>query len=114
MGDIPIFPVSKSPRSHQSFVQPSLNLQFYYSQIMTIITVLIQETAIKILKTAPQGIRTTQLINAIKKKLPDAHPKTINGTVWKLPTTRPEEVYKPIRGLFRHMSFREKHKPSRQ
>jgi hypothetical protein len=81
---------------------------------MATITELIQETAIEILKTAPQGIRTTQLINAIKKKLPDAHPKTINGTVWKLPTTRPEEVYKPIRGLFRHMSFREKHNPSRQ
>ena len=75
---------------------------------MTTITALIQETAIEILKTVPQGLRTTQLINAIKKKLPDVHPKTINGTVWKLPTTRSEEVYKPIRGLFRHVSFREK------
>jgi hypothetical protein len=81
---------------------------------MTTITELIQETAIEILKTAPQGIRTTELINAIKKKLPDAHPKTINETVWKLPSTRPEEVYKPIRGLFRYMSFREKHNGSRQ
>ncbi len=80
---------------------------------MTTVTELIQETAIEILKTAPRGIRTTQLINTIKKKLPYAHPKTINGTVWKLPTTRPEEVYKPIRGLFRHISFREKHKSSR-
>jgi hypothetical protein len=76
---------------------------------MTTVTKLIQEAAIEILKTAPQGMRTTQLINTIKKKLPDAHPKTINGTVWKLPTTRPEEVYKPIRGLFQHTSFREKH-----
>ena len=75
---------------------------------MTPITKQIQETAIEILKTAPQGLRTTQLINEIKKKLPDAHPKTINGTVWKLPTTRPEEVYKPIKGLFRHVSFRDK------
>ena len=74
---------------------------------MTTITELIQETAIEILKTEPKGIRTTQLINAIKKKLPDAHPKTINGTVWKLPTTRPKEVYKSSRGLFRHVSFRE-------
>ena len=74
---------------------------------MTPITKQIQETAIEILKTAPQGLRTTQLINAIKKKLPNAHPKTINGTVWKLPTTRSKEVYKPTRGLFRHVSFRE-------
>jgi hypothetical protein len=76
---------------------------------MATITQLIQVTAIEILKTTPQGIPTAQLINAIKKKLPDAHPKTINGIVWKLPTTRPAEVYKPIRGLFRHVSFREKH-----
>jgi hypothetical protein len=74
---------------------------------MTTITKLIQETAIEILKTTPEGMRTTQLIKAIKIKLPDAHPKTINGTVWKLPSTRPEDVYKPSKGLFRHMFFRE-------
>ena len=70
-------------------------------------TELIQVKAIEILKSAPQGIRTSQLIKAIKENLPNVHPKTINGTVWKLPTTRPEEVYKPRRGLFRHVSFRE-------
>ena len=75
---------------------------------MTLTTKLIQDTAIEMLKTAPQGIRTTQLINAIQTKLPHAHPKTINGTVWKLPTSRPKEVYKPSRGLFRHVSFKEK------
>ena len=74
---------------------------------MTTKTELIQVKAIEILKSAPQGIRTSQLINAIKENLPDVHPKTINGTIWKLPATRPEEVYKPSRGLFRHVSFRE-------
>ncbi|TRO47584.1 hypothetical protein E2P47_04200 [Candidatus Bathyarchaeota archaeon] len=68
---------------------------------------LIETKAIELLKTAPQGMRTSQLINAIQENLPDVHPKTINGTVWKLPTKRPEEVYKPSRGLFRHVSFRE-------
>ena len=76
---------------------------------MTSKTELIQIKAIDILKSAPQGIRTSQLINAIKEQLPDAHPKTINGTVWKLPTTKPEKVYKPSRGFFRHVSFRETH-----
>jgi hypothetical protein len=70
-------------------------------------TEMIQAKAIEILKSSPQGIRTSQLINAIKENLPDFHPKTINGTVWKLPETRPKEVYKPSRGLFRHMSFLE-------
>ena len=67
----------------------------------------IETKAIELLKTAPQGMRTSQLINAIKQNLPDIHPKTINGTVWKLPTKKPEEVYKPSRGLFRHVSYRE-------
>ena len=74
---------------------------------MTIITERIQETAIELLKTTPQGMRTTQLLKAVQVKLPDAHPKTINGTVWLLAEKRPEEVYKPERGLFRHVSFRE-------
>jgi hypothetical protein len=74
---------------------------------MTTKTELIQAKAIEILKSAPKGIRTSQLINAIQDALPDVHPKTINGTVWKLPTTRAEKVYKPSRGLFRHTSFRE-------
>ena len=68
---------------------------------------LIEAKAIELLKSNPQGMRTSQLIKAIQKDLPDVHPKTINGTVWKLPGTRPEEVYKPSRGLFRHVSFRQ-------
>ncbi len=71
----------------------------------------IQNTAIELLKNAPQGLRTTELKKAIMAKLPDAHPKTVNGTVWKLPTTRPEQVYKPKRGLFCHVSFRGKDNP---
>ena len=70
-------------------------------------TKLIQEKAIEIFARAPHGIRTSQLIKTIEENLPNCHPKTINGTVWKLPSARPEEVYKPSRGLFRHVSFRE-------
>ena len=87
--------------------ESNLNATVYHSQVMATKTELIQAKAIEILKSAPQGIRTSQLIDAIEESLPDFHPKTINGTVWKLPATRPEEVYKPSRGLFRHVSFRE-------
>jgi hypothetical protein len=66
----------------------------------------IEANAIKLLKSSPQGLRTSQLIKALEELLPDIHPKTINGTVWKLPVNRPEEVYKPEKGLFRHVSFR--------
>ena len=68
---------------------------------------LIQAKAIEILKNNPQGIRYSQLINEIKESLADVPINTIHGTVWKLGATRPEEVYKAGRGLFRHVSFKE-------
>lgn len=67
---------------------------------------LIETKAIELLKSAPQGFRTSQLLKALQENLPDIHPKTINGIVWLLDEKRPEEVYKPERGLFRHVSFR--------
>lgn len=76
---------------------------------MTTKTALIQAKAIELLKKTPEGMNTSQIINGITESLPDLHPKTINGTVWKFPSTRPGEVYKPSRGRFRHVSFREKH-----
>jgi hypothetical protein len=66
----------------------------------------IEEKAIELLKSNPQGLRTSQLLKALQENLPDIHPKTINGTVWLLPEKRPEQVYKPERGLFQHVSFR--------
>jgi hypothetical protein len=68
---------------------------------------LLEAKAIELLRSAPQGMRTSQLIKAIQDSLPDVHPKTINGTVWLLPERKLEDVYKPSRGLFRHVSFRE-------
>ena len=68
---------------------------------------LIEAKAIELLRSAPQGMHTSQLVNAVREALPNVHPKTINGTVWLLAEKRPEEVYKPSRGLFRHVSFRE-------
>ena len=68
---------------------------------------LIEGKAIELLKSNPQGMHTSQLVNAIREALPNVHPKTINGTVWLLAEKRPEEVYKPSRGIFRHVSFRE-------
>jgi len=68
---------------------------------------LIEAKAIELLKSNSQGMHTSQLVNAIREALPNVHSKTINGTVWLLAEKRPEEVYKPSRGLFRHVSFRE-------
>ena len=69
---------------------------------------MIEAKAIELLKSTPQELRTSQLLKALQENLPDMHPKTINGTVWLLAEKRPEEVYKPQRGLFQHVSFKEK------
>ena len=57
--------------------------------------------AIELLESHPEGLRTTELNRMIKASDPSLHPKTINGTVWKLVENFPNLVYKPERGLFR-------------
>ncbi len=68
----------------------------------------IEEKAIEILKNSPEGVRYSNLIRQIKNSLPDANVNHIRGTIWNLDSTKPSEVYKAGRGLFRHVSFKEK------
>jgi hypothetical protein len=100
-------PTWQNKSSEFRFFALELNVPIYNSQIMATTRELIEAKAIDLLKSSPQGMRTSKLIKAIQISLPNVHPKTINGTVWLLHEKRPEEVYKPSRGLFRHVSFRE-------
>lgn len=72
----------------------------------------IEAKAIEILKNSPDGVRYSELIKEIKASLPDANVNHIRGTIWDLDVTKPKDVYKAGRGLFRHVSFRESHVPS--
>jgi len=63
--------------------------------------------AIELLKSSPAGLRYSDFVRKIHTKLPEIPVNTINGTVWNLETRVPDEVYRPARGLFRHVSFRE-------
>lgn len=65
------------------------------------ITHQINETALRLLKQHPEGLRTGELKKLIEKKHPDFHPKTINGCVWLLHEKFSDQVYKPERGLFK-------------
>lgn len=67
----------------------------------------IKAKATEILRNNPQGVRYSQLVNAIKESLSDIPVNTIHGTIWNLDVTLPSEVYKADRGLFRHISFKE-------
>ncbi|HPD98835.1 MAG TPA: hypothetical protein PLJ04_02685 [Candidatus Saccharibacteria bacterium] len=64
------------------------------------ITHQIYDTVFDILEENPQGVRWADLLKEVEKRLPDAHPKTVNGCVWKLVEKYPSRVYKPSKGLF--------------
>lgn len=63
--------------------------------------------AIEILNSNPNGIRYSDLVRKIHEEFPEIPVNTIHGTVWNLETRVPNQVYKPARGLFRHVTFRE-------
>ena len=70
------------------------------------ITGRIYSKALETLEKYPEGIRWKDLSEAIQKSNPDFHPKTINGCVWKQVEKFPDKVYKPSKGVFRLINFR--------
>jgi hypothetical protein len=69
------------------------------------ITGRIYKTAFDLLEKNPQGMRWTDLNNAIMDSDLSFHPKTVNGCVWKMVEKYPEKVYKPEKGIFRLKKF---------
>jgi hypothetical protein len=63
--------------------------------------------AIELLKSNSNGIRYSDLVRRIHEEFPEIPVNTIHGTVWNLETRVPDKVYKPARGLFRHVKFKE-------
>lgn len=62
--------------------------------------------ALNIIRSDPNGIRYSNLVQKIQEALPDIPINTIHGTIWNLETRIPNEIYKPARGIFRHLNFR--------
>jgi hypothetical protein len=63
--------------------------------------------ALELLDQNPEGIRWKDLNIAIQKSYPKFHPKTINGCVWKLTEKFPAKVYKPSKGVYRLLKYRD-------
>jgi len=70
------------------------------------ITGRINENALELLEQHPEGLHTTELRSMIESSDPSFHPKTVNGTVWKLTEKFPNQVYKPERGVFKLLKFK--------
>src|SRR3989304_5533787 len=68
----------------------------------------ITSLALEYLKKHPDGIRYADLVRLIEAADASLKKNTIHGTVWDLATRLPKKVYKPSRGLFRLVEFRDK------
>ncbi|MEI8014656.1 MAG: hypothetical protein WCH20_07430 [Nitrospira sp.] len=67
----------------------------------------ITDVAFELLKKHPEGIRYGQLVRGIGQSNGAFNQNTIRGTIWNLDATHPHKVYKPSRGLFRLVEFRD-------
>ncbi len=68
---------------------------------------IIRSKALELLRSAPEGLRYTELAETIQEAFPDIPNKTIYSSMWDLDKTMPNEVYKPSRGVFRCIGFME-------
>jgi hypothetical protein len=67
----------------------------------------IVQKAREITEAEPHGVRYSVLARRIKEALPDANLNTIAGTIWNLDARFQNEIYKPARGIFRSLKFKE-------
>ncbi len=67
----------------------------------------IVKTAFSLLKERPDGIRYSELVRMVQKADDSFKVNTIHGNVWDLDQKYPAKVYKPSRGLFRLVEFRD-------
>ena len=61
----------------------------------------------ELLEKTPEGIRWVDLAERVQKPDSTIHPKTLNGCIWKLAETFPDEIYKPEKGRFRLKKYKQ-------
>jgi hypothetical protein len=76
-------------------------------QSTTTITGQIRNVALKFLTDVPEGIRYSDLRRKIIEHNPSFNSNTISGAIWDLEITYPDRIYKPDRGVFRLIKFKE-------
>jgi hypothetical protein len=72
----------------------------------TTITGQIKKIAFEILENTPEGIRYSDLARRILEH-GEFNKNTINGATWDLDIQYPDKIYKPDRGVFRLLKFKE-------
>lgn len=59
------------------------------------------------LKSNPNGLRYSELVRNLHNELPEISEGTIRSNVWNLDIREPQLVYKPAKGVFRHIEFKD-------
>lgn len=70
----------------------------------------IHQSAIGLISEKQDGLRYSQLVEEVKKKLPDIAENTIATYLQTIDKSHPESVYRPSRGVFRSVKFKEEKK----
>ena len=65
------------------------------------------QKAVELLENEPAGLRYTDLCKKLLSAIPGAKKNVVETNTPSLALKRPKEVYKPARGLYRHVRFRE-------
>ena len=73
----------------------------------TTITGQIRKIALDVLADRPEGIRYSDLKRKVLEHNASFNPNTISGATWDLDITYPDIIYKPDRGVFRLLKFKE-------
>jgi hypothetical protein len=71
------------------------------------VTQRIKDKAFELLTAHPEGLRYSELHKKIQESDPSFNGNTINGCIWNLDVAFPEKIYKPSKGLFRLLAFKD-------
>jgi len=67
----------------------------------------IRSQALELILAHPEGLRYSELHRKIKEATPSFNSSTINTSIWNLDVVLPLAVWKPSKGLYRHVKFKE-------
>jgi hypothetical protein len=67
----------------------------------------IRAVSLELLGGHPQGLRYSQMVRHVLKLNPAFNNKTVSNVVWSLDAVLPERVYKPSKGVYRLLQFRD-------
>jgi hypothetical protein len=71
------------------------------------ITGQIRKIALEVLAERPDGIRYSDIKRKVLEHIPSFNTNTISGATWDLEITYADLIYKPDRGVFRLLKFKE-------